>query len=86
MNTQEMVVPHNYSVKFTYKAKKGSWPAMRGHILEGDVIIGTFERRAVVDGYIPDITYKFFSSQARGRFDDFADCISIAETIEALAF
>lgn len=27
-----IVEPHNYSVVLTYKAKKGTWPAMRGQM------------------------------------------------------
>jgi hypothetical protein len=75
---------HPYSVKLTYRAKKGNWPALKGEIYERDVMIGKFSRAAVVDGYVPPIEYKFFSEASRNRFDDFADCLSIAETIEAL--
>lgn len=78
-----IVEPHNYSVVLTYKAKKGTWPAMRGQIFEGDVLVGTFNRPALKD-FIPEIGYKFYSEAAKHRFDDFANCLSIPETIEAL--
>lgn len=57
---------------------------MRGKILEGDVEIGTFTRGPVRDGWIQPIQYKFHSERAKARFDDFADCLSIEETIEAI--
>lgn len=75
---------HPYSVKLTYKAKQGNWPALRGEIYEHDVCIGTFKRGSVVDHFVPPIEYKFGSTQALNRFDDFADSLSIEETIEAL--
>jgi len=75
---------HPYSVKLTYRAKKGNWPALKGEIYERDVMIGRFSRGAVVDGYVPPIEYKFLSDASRNRFDGFADCLSIEETIEAL--
>lgn len=75
---------HPYSVKLTYRAKKGNWPALRGEIYERDVMIGRFSRRPVVDHYVPPIEYKFLSDASRNRFDDFADCLSIEESIEAL--
>jgi len=80
---------HPFSVKLTYKAKKGNFPAMRGEIYEripkvGEVLIGTFSRGPTVDHFVPPITYKFRTDAARNRFDDFADSLSIEETIEAL--
>lgn len=57
---------------------------MRGEIYENDVLIGRFSRGPVVDGYVPTIKYKFLSTQARNRFDDFADCLTIPESIEAI--
>lgn len=74
---------HPFSVKVLHKGK-GKWPKLNGEIYEHDVLIGTFERGAVVDGYVPPITYKFRTERAKARFDDFADSNSIAETIEAL--
>lgn len=75
---------HRYSVKLTYRARRGLFPAMRGEIYEGDVRIGQFSRAATVDGYVPPFQYRFFSERSQARFDDFADCLSIGETIEAL--
>lgn len=75
---------HPYSVKLTYRAKKGTFPALKGEIYERDIRIGSFSRGAVVDGYVPPIEYKFFSEASKNRFDNFADCLSIPETIEAL--
>ena len=75
---------HPYSVKLTYRAKKGTFPALRGEIYEHDVLIGKFHREPVREGYVPPIEYRFFSEKAKHRFDDFADCLSIEETIEAL--
>jgi hypothetical protein len=74
---------HPYSVKITYKAKKGTWPAFRGEIYERDILIGKCSR-APLNGWVPPIEFKFFSSQAQARFDDFADCLSIGESIEAI--
>lgn len=78
-----IVEPHKYSVTLTYRAKKGTWPAIRGQIFEGDVLIGTFNRPPLKD-FVPEIAYKFYSEAAKYRFDDFADSLSIPETIEAL--
>lgn len=83
-HTDDMVKPHKYSVKLTHQGKDKRWPSLKGEIYEGDVMIGRFSRAAVKDGYVPPIEYKFLSSQAKARFDDFADSSSIAETIEAL--
>ncbi len=80
----DMVAPHKYSVKLLSKGKDKRWPALKGEIYEKDVMIGTFSRGAVRDSFIPPIEYKFRSSQAKARFDDFADSLSIEETIEAL--
>lgn len=79
----DVVKPHKYSVKLTQKGK-GRFPSLKGEIYENDVMIGRFSRAAVKDGYVPPIEHKFLSSQAKARFDDFADSNSIAETIEAL--
>jgi hypothetical protein len=75
---------HPYSTKLTYKAKKGQFPAMRGELLENGIIIATFKRGATVDHFVPPIEYKFRSEASKYRFDDFADSLSIEETIEAL--
>ena len=75
---------HKFSAVLSYKAKKGMFPALRGQLLEGDVEIATFKRAPVADGYVPPIEYKFHSGRAQVRFDDFADSLSIEETIEAL--
>lgn len=75
---------HPYSVKLTYKAKKGNFPALRGELYEHDVLIARFSRKAVVDHYVPPIEYKFYSEQSKARFSDFSDSLSIEETIEAL--
>lgn len=75
---------HPYSVKLKYRAKKGLFPAMRGEIYEKDVHIGNFSRGPTVNHEVPPIEYKFFSEASRNRFDDFADCLTISETIEAL--
>ena len=78
------ITPHKYSVKLTFKGKDTHWPALKGEIYEKDVVIGRFSRGAVRDGYVPPIEYKFLSAASKNRFDDFADSLSIAETIEAL--
>ena len=75
---------HPFSAKLTYKAKLGNFPAMRGELYEHDVLIGSFKRGPVVDRFVPPIEYKFRSDASKHRFDDFADCLSIEETIEAL--
>lgn len=75
---------HPFSAKVLYKAKKGLFPVVRGELYEGDVLIGTFKRGATRNGYVPPIEYKFRTDGARNRFDDFADCLTIEETIEAL--
>lgn len=80
----DMVKPHKYTAKILHKGKDKKWPALKGEIYEKDVLIGRFSRKAVEDGYVPPIEYKFLSSQAKARFDDFADSLSIEETIEAL--
>lgn len=75
---------HPYTAKLTYKAKRGNFPALRGELYENDVLIGTFSRGPVVDHFVPPIEYKFRTEASKNRFDDFADSLSIEETIEAL--
>lgn len=75
---------HPYSTKLTYKAKKGMFPALRGELLENGIIIARFSRGATVDHFVPPIEYKFLSEASKHRFDNFADCLSIEESIEAL--
>ena len=76
---------NRYSVRLTYTSPRpGPWPKIAGKILEGNVWVGEFARAAPSGRWIPPITYKFFSQAARNRFDDFADSLSIEETIEAL--
>lgn len=75
---------HPYKAVLTYKAKKGLFPALRGELLEKGIIIARFHRGATVDHFVPPIEYKFLSDAARSRFDNFADSLSIEETIEAL--
>ena len=74
---------HRYSVKVLYRGP-GRWPALKGQIFERDMLIGTFTRKSADGGFIPPFETKFYSTQARNRFDDFADSLSIGETIEAL--
>jgi len=83
MKGSDPVDEHPYSVKILYKGK-GHWPKLKGEIYEHDVLIGTFSRAAVQNGYIPPIEYKFRTERSKARFDDFADSLSIEETIEAL--
>lgn len=73
-----------FNAKLLYKSTRGSFPALKGELYESDVLIGTFRRGATRQGFIPPIQYKFFSSAAQARFDNFADCLSIEETIEAI--
>jgi hypothetical protein len=75
---------HPYSARITYKAKRGPWPAIAGELYEKDVLIAKFWRNGVRDGYVPPIEYRFLSEASKSRFDDFADCLSISESIEAL--
>lgn len=76
--------PHPYRVKLTYTGAHKVWPKIKGKILENDVWIGEFSRGATERGYIPPIVYKFYSTAAQTRFNDWADCLSIPESIEAL--
>ena len=80
----QLVEEHPYSVKILYKGKDKRWPKLKGEIYEQDVLIGTFTRAAVQDGYVPPIEYKFRTDKAKARFDDFSGELSIPETIEAL--
>lgn len=80
----DVVQSHPYRAEVTYHGVDPRWPVLKGQLWENDVCIGHFSRGAVRDGYIPPIEFKFYSTQARNRFDDFADCLSIEETIEAL--
>jgi hypothetical protein len=80
----DMVKPHDYSVKLLSKGKDKKFPALKGEIYEKDVLIGTFSRGAVRDSFVPPIESKFRTARAKMRFDDFADSLSISETIEAL--
>lgn len=80
----DIVKPHKYSAKLTFKGKDKKWPALKGDIYEKDVVIGKFSRGAVQNGHVPEIISKFGSSAAKARFEDFSDSLSVAETIEAL--
>ena len=80
----DMVKPHKYSVKVLEKGKTGKFPSLKGEIYEKDVLIGRFSRAATKDGFVPPIVSKFLSTQAKARFEDFSDSLSIEETIEAL--
>lgn len=80
----KIVQDHPFSVEILSKGKDKMWPALKGEIYEKDVLIGTFSRGAVRDGFVPPIKYKFRTEKAKSRFDDFADSLSIEETIEAL--
>jgi hypothetical protein len=80
----DIVEPHDYSVKILHQGKDKRWPALKGEIYEKDVLIGTFSRGAVRDGYVPPIESKFRTSASKARFEDFSDSLSIEETIEAL--
>lgn len=75
---------HPYKAVVTRKAKTGMFPAIAGEIYEKGVLIGTFARKATVNGFVPPITWKFRSSQSQARFEDFSDSLTISETIEAL--
>lgn len=74
---------HPYKAVITMSGTRGK---ASGEIFEGEIQIGTFNRPAKQGHYIAPITYKFFSTASRARFEDFADCLTIEETIEALAF
>ena len=78
------VVSRQYSAKILSKGKDKVFPAFSGILLEGDVQIATFSRGAVRNHFVPPIEYKFHSTQAHNRFANFADCLSIAESIEAV--
>jgi len=78
------VIDGKYHVNLTYRSSAKSFPSIRGELLENNIIICRFSRGRVIDGYIPPIKYKFLSDASRVRFDDYADCISIPEAIEAL--
>lgn len=80
----DMVKPHDYSVKMLSVGKTGKFPALKGEIYEKDVLIGTFSRGATRDRFVPPIEAKFRTDRAKARFEDFADSLSIEETIEAL--
>ena len=75
---------HPYKAVLSYKAKSGMFPALRGELLENDVIIAKFSRGPTKDHFVPPIEYKFLSDASRNRFDNFADCLSIEESIETL--
>jgi hypothetical protein len=75
---------HPFSAKVLHKAKRGLFPALKGELYQKDVLIGTFKRDATVEGFVPPIQYKFRTEGAQRRFSDFADCLTIEETIEAL--
>jgi hypothetical protein len=78
------VEPHPYSVKLTRCSKKGRWPSFKGEIYEHDVLIGSCWRGATVDHFVPPIEYKFRTDASFNRFDNFADCLSVEESIEAI--
>ncbi len=74
---------HPYSVKLKQQGK-GTFPSFKGDLYERDVIIARVSRGAVRDRFVPPIEYHFYSDASRNRFDNFADCLSIGESIEAL--
>lgn len=75
--------------KYTIQTKFGninSGKAARGFILENGSQIAQFKRDGKDDlGYISPIEVKWFSERAKARFEDFCNCLSISETIEAIA-
>lgn len=72
-----------FSLEFT-KRPKTLWGAASGFVLEGDVRIASFKRKAPQSGYIQHIESKFFADQAFARFLGFTGELGIEETIEAL--
>jgi hypothetical protein len=72
-----------YSAVLT-KVNKDRHGSMRGQLFENGVLIATFARASMQGGWVQPITYKFRSDAARARFDDFANALTIEETIEAL--
>ncbi len=75
---------HPYSAVITRKGRARLFPCIQGELYENDVLIAKFKRGAVKQGCVPDLEYRFLSTASRNRFQDFADCTSIAESIEAL--
>lgn len=75
-----------FSVRTTRGALSGQFRGVvEGEIFQADILIGRFRRGAIRAGFVPPLSFRFFSDRARDRFDAFADSSSIAETIEALA-
>lgn len=72
---------HPFIAKITERFPRGGF---KGELLEHDVIIATFKRGAVSRGFVSPIEVKFNSTQARARFEEFSDSLSIGETIEAV--
>jgi hypothetical protein len=72
-----------FSLEFT-KRPKGFWGATSGFILEGDIRIGSFKRKAPQGPACNPIHYKFFSERAEQRFFDITGELTISETIGAM--
>ncbi len=58
--------------------------AIRGELVEHGVVVAHFKRGAIQNRFVPPFETKFLSSHAKARFEDFCDCLSIGETVEAL--
>lgn len=53
-------------------------------LLEDDCVIAKVVRKAALH-YFDEVQFKFYSEVAKWRFQDFCNCESMAETIEAMA-
>lgn len=74
MNTRE------YTTSVTVSPRK----AVRGDLLEDGIVIAKFSKPANGGWNYEEVRIKFLSERAAARFDAFCDCLSRAETLEAL--
>lgn len=74
---------HKYKLTNVSRSPRGRLDAT---LTEDGSIIATVRRCAPTGPYFPNYEIvKWFSDRARGRFLDFANCLSVSETLEALA-
>ena len=70
----------------TYKiinAKSSKNGSASGKLTENGVVVATIKREASAS-YIHDFKAKFLSDASKARFESFADCLSVPETLECL--
>ena len=73
---------HAYTLINVTKSPRG---AIKAQLAENGSVIAEVRRPAPGRLILPYEVTKFYSDRARCRFDDFCNCLSMGETIEAIS-